>query len=181
MWTGKLAHAAAKGTRSHNLSGRTIGKMMSTRSSDEVRVNSMGTHFTESSGFNDSSGSLNAKRETPTAPRTWNDIIRDTQKSKAWSCLTIICTMWVLGGDDVYLLTDPPLWLDRPIFSLYLVCSFNFVADLLMRTSFEEGYPWSCSCFFLCIRTALTAGVCLCLCMLDNHNHAPHPPLYLSP
>jgi hypothetical protein len=54
-----------------------------------------------------------------------------------------VCTLWALGGDDCYLLTDPPLWLDRPIFSIYLICFLQFAADVACRTVLEPSYLWS--------------------------------------
>jgi hypothetical protein len=56
---------------------------------------------------------------------------------------TVLCTCWVLGGDDVYLLQDPPVSLDRPMYSLYVVCAVQFLLDLLMRSMFEPGYRLS--------------------------------------
>jgi hypothetical protein len=137
MWVQALTAAASEArpvVRPH------VSEMDSVHGDSNQRINSLVSKATESSA-----GSLACRTRTAHAsqePRTWRTIARDAQQSKAWSGLTVVCTLWVLGGDDVYLLADPPLWYDPPMYSVYVVCSLNFVADLLMRSSFESNYPW---------------------------------------
>jgi len=66
-------------------------------------------------------------------------------QSPAYIYLTVFCTFWVLGGDDVYLLQDPPMSWDRAIYMLYVVCAAQFVLDLVLRTVWERGYAL---CFY---------------------------------
>jgi hypothetical protein len=63
-------------------------------------------------------------------------------QSPAYVYLTVICTFWVLGGDDLYLLQDPPVSLDRAVYSLYLVCAAQFLLDLLLRAFWESAYAF---------------------------------------
>ena len=59
--------------------------------------------------------------------------------------LTVACTFWVLGGDNVYVLLDPPMALDKPVYSLYVLCAWQFLIDLLLRSSWQAGYIF---CFY---------------------------------
>ena len=49
----------------------------------------------------------------------------------------------VLGGDDVYILSDAPLSADRGVHTLYVVCAAQFLCDLVVRTVVEPGFRGS--------------------------------------
>ena len=53
---------------------------------------------------------------------------------------TILCTLWVIGGDDVYILQNPPVSLDQSVYCLYVVCGALFMLDLLLRVKWEVRY-----------------------------------------
>lgn len=135
MWVKALAQASKVPRRSTEMPH---ASEMGSQGDSNQRVGSLVSKAT------DPESSLVSRRTSPAPPepRTWRDLAQHVQESKAWSGLTIVCTMWVLGGDDVYLLSDPPLWLDTPMYTLYIICSLNFIADLLMRCSFEGEYAW---------------------------------------
>ena len=60
--------------------------------------------------------------------------------SKPYIAFMVPCTIWVLGGEDVYMLHDPPVWLDKNVFSLSIVCAAVFLVDLVVRSTYEAGY-----------------------------------------
>ena len=64
-------------------------------------------------------------------------------RSKVYIGFTILCTLWVLGGEDVYMLHNPPVWLDKNVFVLSIVCAGLFLVDLLVRSTYEAGYSLS--------------------------------------
>ena len=39
-------------------------------------------------------------------------------KGKYWKFFTVMGTIWFLGGDDIYILSDPPLWADKVCVSI---------------------------------------------------------------
>ena len=67
---------------------------------------------------------LEFQAQEPGVRTNWNQL-RAFLDGIVWSCLTILSTIWVLGGDDIYILSDPPLWADRPVYSLYVICFFQ--------------------------------------------------------
>jgi hypothetical protein len=67
---------------------------------------------------------LEFQAQEPGARTNWNRLSAFLD-GIVWSCLTILSTIWVLGGDDIYILSDPPLWADKPVYSLYVICFFQ--------------------------------------------------------
>ena len=63
--------------------------------------------------------------------------------SSLYLYMTTVCTCWVLFGADVYILQDPPMHLDKYVYSLYLVAAVQFMADLILRGIWETGYRFS--------------------------------------
>ena len=68
--------------------------------------------------------------------------ILEIHESYVWSFFTAVCTAWALGGDDIYLLTDPPLSLDRKVFSMHLVAFLQFTLDAIFRSLLNKAYRW---------------------------------------
>ena len=77
---------------------------------------------------------------TPAKPKTVQDHVTRMLGSRGYIYGTILCTLWVIGGDDVYVLQNPPVSLDQSVYCLYVVCGALFMLDLLMRVKWEVGY-----------------------------------------
>eukprot|EP00960_Hanusia_phi_P072332 767763-Hanusia_phi.AAC.1 len=60
--------------------------------------------------------------------------------SKTIIYMNIVCTMWILCGDDVYILINPPLSFDQVIFSLNFACFIVFFIDFFLRICWEHRY-----------------------------------------
>ena len=54
--------------------------------------------------------------------------------------------VWVLLGRDVYILLDPPVSADRPVYSLFVICALQIVIHFLLipydRDYFLGFYFW---------------------------------------
>jgi len=61
-------------------------------------------------------------------------------QSKRFVFATLICTFWLLIGGDTYLLQSPPVSMDRPTYSLYVICAVQFLADLILRCKVDIKY-----------------------------------------
>jgi hypothetical protein len=68
--------------------------------------------------------------------------------SKVYIIVTMLCTLWALLGEDIYLLQGPPVSLDRNIYSIFVVCVVLFLVDLMLRGKYEAGY-WLSFWFWL--------------------------------
>ena len=68
--------------------------------------------------------------QEPGARTNWNRLSAFLD-GIVWSCLTILSTIWVLGGNDIYILSDPPLWADKPVYSLYVISFFQVFFPLV--------------------------------------------------
>ena len=126
------------GTTVHNGSGRSL----STRSTSLLGTS---LHAKENSGggVGGGGGGGNSSGTNDSEARSTSGRIRAITKSKGWQLVTILCTIWVLGGDDVYILSDAPLSADRGVHTLYVVCAAQFLCDLVVRTVVEPGFRGS--------------------------------------
>jgi len=79
----------------------------------------------------------------PAPPKTVQDHVMRLLVSRGYIYGMILCTLWVIGGDDVYILQNPPVSLDKSVYCLYVVCAAVFTLDLLMRVKWEVGYRLS--------------------------------------
>ena len=73
----------------------------------------------------------------------WKQRLRRVHESRWWTAATLTCTLWALGGDDLYLLADPPMSLDRPIFSMYFISFLQFASDLASRCLLQPSFLFS--------------------------------------
>ena len=78
----------------------------------------------------------------------WEGNFSHLLHSKVYILMTIVCTFWALGGEDMYLLQGPPVSLDRNIYSIFVVCAVLFLVDLMLRVKYEGGY-WLSFWFWL--------------------------------
>ena len=76
----------------------------------------------------------------PTEPQTFDERMSGILKGRYYMFFSISCLLWVLGGREIYILGDPPLSTDRPVYYLYLVCLVQLLLDLMLRSPFEHHY-----------------------------------------
>jgi hypothetical protein len=76
----------------------------------------------------------------PAPPKTVQGHVTRLLGSRGYIYGTILCTLWVIGGDDVYILQNPPVSLDQSVYCLYVVCAALFMLDLLLRVKWEVRY-----------------------------------------
>jgi hypothetical protein len=59
-------------------------------------------------------------------------IVLRTLNHRYWTWYTIFCMVWVLLVRDVYILLDPPVSADRPVYSLFVICALQIVIHMLL-------------------------------------------------
>ena len=82
----------------------------------------------------------NTQKTSPTEPQTFHERLIRILNGKNYMIFSISCLLWVLGGREIYILGDPPLSSDRPVYCLYLVCLLQLLLDLMLRSPFERHY-----------------------------------------
>lgn len=65
--------------------------------------------------------------------------LREGLRHKGYSVLFLLVTLYVLFGEDAYILCDPPVSHDLVIFSISATAFFIFLLDLLARCFAEPG------------------------------------------
>jgi hypothetical protein len=73
-------------------------------------------------------------------------IVLRTLNHRYWTWLTIFCMVWVLVGRDIYVLLDPPVSADRPVYGLFVICALQIVIHFVLipydRVYFLGFYFW---------------------------------------
>jgi hypothetical protein len=113
-------------------------------SSRILRLNHLGDSTAEITALGSPGGKKHAALSSPVLVESvWRENFTRLMRSKVYIGFTILCTLWVLGGEDVYMLHNPPVWLDKNVFVLSIVCAGLFLVDLLVRSTYEAGYSLS--------------------------------------
>ena len=108
------------------------------------RLNHHGDANAEITALGSPGGKKHAALSSPVRVESvWRQNLTRMMRSKVYIGFTMLCTLWVLGGEDVYMLHNPPVWLDKNVFVLSVICAALFLVDLLVRSTYEAGYSLS--------------------------------------
>jgi hypothetical protein len=104
----------------------------------------------------------------PTEPQTFDERMSRILNGKYYMFFSIACLLWVLGGREIYILGDPPLSSDRPVYCLYLVCLLQLLLDLMLRSPFERNYFLG---FYFWLDVSVFSVTCSYECLFCTWKH----------